>query len=300
MKYMTELVLVTGAAGGLQGSTGRQVAELLLARGVAVRAFVRSHDDRAERLRELGAQVAVGDLREIADVTPAMAGVDRVFFTYPVLDGLLDATAVVAAAARAAGIRRLVEVSQLRPRVDALSPRTRQHWVAEQAFDAAGVGATHLRATVFFENIAALAAAGSEGELAVPLGPESNTIALVAAADVAKVGAALLEHPERPAAPAYHLIGEVPTLRDLVAEFGAARGIPLRYNDIDPQVWRDRMLATGSSQHTVDHLSRLWPALAKAASANPTAFRVTSDIEDVTGQPPETLQGFLRRQQAVE
>jgi uncharacterized protein YbjT (DUF2867 family) len=300
MKHMTKLALVTGAAGGHQGATGRQVAELLLARGVAVRAFVRTHDDRAERLRELGAELAVGDLRDIADVTPAMAGVDRVFFTYPVLDGLLEATAVVATAARAVGVRRLVEVSQLRPRVDAWSPRTRQHWVSEQVFDAVGVGAVHLRATVFFENIGALAAAGTEdGELAVPLGPDSNAIPLVAAADVARAGAVLLEHPEQPVASAYHLIGEVPTLRELVAEFGAAQGVPLRYDNVDPRVWRERMLASGSSQHTVDHLSRLWQALATAASAKPTAFRVTSDIEDVTGQPPETLHAFLRHRQAA-
>lgn len=133
------MVLVSGAAGGGQGATGRQVAELLLARGDRVRAFVRTMDERAERLRGLGAEVVAGDLRDIAQVEPAMAGVDRVFFTYPVVDGLLDASATVAAAARVAGVRRLVEVSQLRPRPTAHSPRTRQHWVSEQVFDHAGV-----------------------------------------------------------------------------------------------------------------------------------------------------------------
>src|SRR6266496_3666463 len=146
---MNGLVLVTGAAGGQQGATGRQVAEMLLDQGVSVRAFVRVLDERAERLRELGAEVVAGDLRDIADVGPAMSDVDRVFFTYPVLDGLLDATAAVAAAAKDAGVRRLVEVSQLRPRPIANSPRTRQHWLSERIFDWAEVGAVHLRATVF-------------------------------------------------------------------------------------------------------------------------------------------------------
>src|SRR5262245_13110082 len=174
-------VLVTGAAGGAQGATGRHVTELLLDSGVPVRAFVRTVDERAERLRGLGADVVAGDLREIADVGPAMAGVDRVFFTYPVRDGLLDATATVAAAAKAAGVKRLVEVSQLRPRADAHSPRTRQHWLSEQVFDWAGVGAVHLRATVFYENIRALVREGAAGELAVPLGDKDNRIPLVSA-----------------------------------------------------------------------------------------------------------------------
>ena len=59
-----ELVLVTGAAGGQQGKTGRHVTELLLARGVPVRAFVHKIDERSNRLRALGAEVVEGDFVE--------------------------------------------------------------------------------------------------------------------------------------------------------------------------------------------------------------------------------------------
>ncbi|MFD0478669.1 NAD(P)H-binding protein [Nonomuraea thailandensis] len=97
------MILVTGAAGGQQGSTGRLVTELLLERGEEVRAFVRADDERAAELRKLGAEVVVGDLREISAVRPAMRGVTRAFFTYPVTAGLLDATAAFAAAARQEG-----------------------------------------------------------------------------------------------------------------------------------------------------------------------------------------------------
>ena len=38
---MTKSVLVTSAAGGTQGRTGRHVSEMLLKRGARVRAFVR-------------------------------------------------------------------------------------------------------------------------------------------------------------------------------------------------------------------------------------------------------------------
>ena len=51
---MTKPVLVTSAAGGRQGKTGRHVSEMLLKRGVPVRAFVRIVDDRAKQLRALG------------------------------------------------------------------------------------------------------------------------------------------------------------------------------------------------------------------------------------------------------
>jgi hypothetical protein len=75
---------------------------------------------------------------------------------------------------------------------------------------------------------------------------------------------------------------------------GAAQGAPLRYVNVDPQVWQEQMLAKGSAPHTVDHLSRLWQALRSVARANPAALEVTADVEQVTGNPPETLREFLR------
>jgi NAD(P)H dehydrogenase (quinone) len=43
-----------------------------------VRAFVRREDARAEALRKSGAEVFVGDLLNIADVTAALKGCRRV------------------------------------------------------------------------------------------------------------------------------------------------------------------------------------------------------------------------------
>src|SRR2546430_1745740 len=49
---MTHPILVTGAAGGTQGSTGRLVASLLLKQGIPVRALVHKLDARSDGLRE--------------------------------------------------------------------------------------------------------------------------------------------------------------------------------------------------------------------------------------------------------
>ena len=61
---MANPILVTGAAGRV-GGIGRTVAELLLKRGKAVRAMVRNEDQRAQALRDMGAQVVVGDLLDL-------------------------------------------------------------------------------------------------------------------------------------------------------------------------------------------------------------------------------------------
>jgi uncharacterized protein YbjT (DUF2867 family) len=293
---MSGIVLVTGAAGGQQGSTGRLVTELLLQRGERVRAYVHTEDERSERLRAIGAEVVAGDLRDIAQVEPALEDVDRVFFTYPVADGLLDATAAVAAAARAHGVGRLVEVSQLTPKPHEHSPRTRQHWVSEQVFDWAEVGAVHLRATVFYENFLRMAvgAAAAGGDFALPLGPADNTIPLVSATDVARIGAALLADPLTPASPHYLLVGAVPTVADLVAALGTALGVELRYVNIDERTWRDYARAAGTNQHAVEHLSRLWQRFSKAEYRSQADYRVTDSVERVTGTPAQTLAEFLQ------
>src|SRR5580693_1200340 len=62
---MPNPILVTGAAGRV-GAIGRTVTELLLKQGKAVRAMVRNEDDRAQALRDMGAEVVVGDLLDLA------------------------------------------------------------------------------------------------------------------------------------------------------------------------------------------------------------------------------------------
>src|SRR3979490_129031 len=99
---MAKPVLVTSAAGGRQGKTGRHVTEMLLARGIPVRAFVRNIDERSDRLRARGAEIFEGDFLDIRSVQRAAQGASAVYFAYPVQDGLLEATTAMALAAREA------------------------------------------------------------------------------------------------------------------------------------------------------------------------------------------------------
>src|SRR5215467_6011359 len=96
-------VLVTGAAGQV-GAVGRTVTELLLGRGLPVRAMVRREDDRAAALRAAGAEVVVGDLLEPGDVYRVVSGCRRVYFGMSVSAGYLEATVTMAVAAREVGV----------------------------------------------------------------------------------------------------------------------------------------------------------------------------------------------------
>ncbi|MEV5503915.1 NAD(P)H-binding protein [Nonomuraea fuscirosea] len=279
------MILVTGAAGGPQGSTGRHVVDLLLRRGEAVRAFVHTDDHRARELRELGAEVVTGDLCEIASVRPAMRGVRRAFFTYPVTAGLLEATGAFAAAAREEGVERVVEVSQLDASPEAGTPRMRRHWVSEQVFDWAGVGAVHLRAAVFFENLAVVAAAA--GRLALPLGSPETLIPLVAGEDVARVGAGLLLDPA-PADPVCLVTGQMATAGE------AADALGVTYEDVPPEEWEAWAADVYRDEVTVEHLTHLWALFRFIGAGDHPLYRVTASIERHGGRPPTTIQEFAK------
>ncbi|MET9489516.1 NAD(P)H-binding protein [Nocardia sp. NPDC006630] len=275
----TEPILVTGASGGSQGGTGRTVAEALLRAGLPVRAFVHRDDGRVAGLKDLGAEIVVGDLREITSVLPALEGVRRAYFTYPVTAGMLDATAVFAAAARANEVERVVAVSQLGSAHNAGTPHMRRHWVAEQVLDRAEIGAVHLRAAVFFENLRV--AIGDRGELALPLGSADTVLPLIAADDVADVAAGVLRTAD-PVDPVLWLAGEIRTS----GAAAAALGVP--YVDADPERWAESARSIYRDEVTVEHLTQLWTMFAAIGSGH-ELFQVTESIERYAGHPPRTL-----------
>src|SRR5437660_12451612 len=206
---MTKPVLVTSAAGGRQGKTGRHVSEMLLKRGVPVRAFVRTIDERANQLRALGAEIFEGDFLDIRSVQRAAQGTSAIYFAYPVQDGLMDATAAMAIAAREAGVSRLVNLVMLQSSPDAPTPRMRQNYLSEQVFEWAGIGAVHLRATVFFENLGAMARQRlpAQGAVRLPWGSENTVLPLVSAEDVGRLATGLLTAPSLPSGGTYRMIG---------------------------------------------------------------------------------------------
>jgi uncharacterized protein YbjT (DUF2867 family) len=87
-----------------------------------------------------------------------------------------------------------------------------------------GIGAAHVRATVFFENIRSLANATiASGVFMAPLGDDSTVIPLVAGDDVARVAAAVLTAADVPPGNSYSVISQVLTVKEIVAAM--ARGL---------------------------------------------------------------------------
>jgi uncharacterized protein YbjT (DUF2867 family) len=298
---MTKPVLVTSAAGGRQGKTGRHVSEMLLARGVPVRAFVRSTDDRAEHLRKLGAEIFQGDFLDIRSVQAAAKGTSAIYFAYPVQDGLMDATAAMALAAREAGVSRLINLVMLQSSPDAPTPRMRQNYLSEQVFEWANIGAVHLRATVFYENLGAMARQSlpAQGAVRLPWGKETTVLPMVSAEDVARVAVGLLTSPKLVAGTAYPLIGTTISLKDIIATFGRVLARDIRYEEISDEEWKAFAASRGYNEHAIAHLSSLWKSLRSAAiDPDDARYKVSETIQTIGGARPKSFEAFVREGQS--
>jgi uncharacterized protein YbjT (DUF2867 family) len=299
---MPKPILVTGAAGGAQGSTGRRITALLLEKSMPVRALVHKLDARSDALQELGAEVVQGDLLDRDSVRASLQGIKRAYFTYPVTDGLLEATTIFAMAAREAETELVVNNSQLQGARKAPSFRNMQHGLADRIFDWAKVGAVHLHAPPYYENVRALVrkSVSEQSTVFLPWGDGSARISLVGAEDVSRVAAALLADSETPSANAidthdeYDLIAATPTVKEIVDTLSAVLQRPIRYVGITDEQWAEAMRGH-INPHALDHLSHLWRYFRSSERRSDEDIRgVTDTIRTVTGSHAQTLEDFFR------
>ena len=289
-------ILVTGAAGNV-GGVGRTLTRLLLDKGHRVRAMVRRQDARAEALAALGAEVVVGDLLDLTSLHAAMAGCERVYFGMSVSPSYLEATVNAAAVARHHGVKALVNMSQMTVSQMSVtettpSPQHKLHWLAEQALDWSGLPVVHVRPTVFME--------GFFLQMCAPLLKRGNVISLpmgdgktspISAADVARAVAAILEDPAPHIGHIYNLAGpHSATLSFYAGEFSEALGRPITYEDVAPEIWRERLVAWGLPSHLIDHLTSM-----AALNRQHRYDRTSDDMVTLTGTPAMDLREFVRR-----
>jgi NAD(P)H dehydrogenase (quinone) len=281
--------LIVGAGGGV-GSTGNHAARQLIAKGLYVRAFVHRDDERADELRELGADIVVGDLRTFEVVRAALDGVQSAYFTYPIADGLLEATAIFAAAGREAGLKSMVNMSQITARPNHPSPAARQHWLAEQLLDWSGIGVTHMRPPFFLENLIFFAAPSirTEGKIYLPYGEGRH--GPVAGEDLARVAVSILIDPAAHRGETYVPTGPISlSLPEMAGVFTRVLGHPVEYVDIPVDRWRQTLSNLGLSPHFVEHLARVAEAHQRGE------FDALTDVvETVGGAPPKSLEAFIR------
>jgi uncharacterized protein YbjT (DUF2867 family) len=290
-------ILVTGAAGGV-GGVGHAVVNLLRQRGLPVRALAHREDERTEALRALGAEVIVGDLLRPSDVAEALTGCARMFFSMSVSTSYLEAAATVATVARRCpSLEALVNLSQMTvSQMTAVSTgrsrHQRLHWLAEQVLNWSTLPVVHIRPTIFLENpvFTTLVArsVAEEGVIRLPFG--TGRTSPIAAGDVARVAAVVLQDPARHLGQVLELTGPLSQDMDGVAEeFSRALGRRVEYDDVPAREWMQQVMScTAISQH----LAELLITVASLHRDN-RYDRATRTVEQLTGRPPQSVEAFV-------
>ena len=293
---MVDLTLVTGAAGRV-GAVGRTITELLLKQGKAVRAMVRNEDQRAHALRDMGAQVVVGDLLDLDSMHRAIAGCETMYFGMSLSDTYLAATVNAAAVAKHHGVKAFVNMSQMTLAQMSItettpSPQHKLHWLAEQALNWSGLPVVHVRPTVLLEGFFLIFTPESVREsdqIRLPFG-EGKT-SPIAVEDVARVIAALLANPQPHIGKVYHLTGpQSESMPFYAQEYSKALGRTITFHDIPVGPWRDGLLQRGLPVHLVNHLATM-ADLHRAGRYD----RMSDDVLTLTGKRPLSMQEFVRK-----
>ncbi|WP_091621262.1 NmrA family NAD(P)-binding protein [Amycolatopsis saalfeldensis] len=289
MPHDDRLFLITGAT----GKTGRGALEFLLEGGHRVRAMVHREDERSRALAEAGAEVVVADLHDLDGMTTALRGVTGAYFCHPILPGLVESTVIFAQAATEAGVRSVVNMSQISARREAGSNAARQHWLCERLLDRTDLLTAHIRPTFFAEWLKFWwEKRDGEGYLRLPFGEGRH--APIAAADQSRVIAALLLEPEAHDRAAYPLSGPVELNHDDIAKaMSAELGHPVHYEPISVEEFSASGLEKGADAHLVQHLGKV------AIDYRDGVFAGTNDlVERIGGRPPLSVGQFVRDNRA--
>jgi uncharacterized protein YbjT (DUF2867 family) len=297
---MATPILVTGAAGHV-GGVGRTVTELLLKKGKAVRAVVRIEDERAQALRDMGAEVVVGNLLDLDSMHRAIAGCETMYFGMSVSDDYLAATVNAAAVAKYHGVKAFINMSQMTVSQMSItettaSPQQKLHWLAEQALNWSGLPVVHVRPTILIEGSFLILTSDSvraSNQIRLPFG--GGKTSPVAVGDVARVIAALLANPKPHIGKIYQLTGPQSENMDIYArEYSKALGRTITYQDIPVGPWRDGLLKSGMPVHVVNHLETV-ADLHRAGRYD----RISDDVLTLTGQGPMSVQEVVRKNAAT-
>jgi uncharacterized protein YbjT (DUF2867 family) len=277
-------VLITGAT----GTVGSEVARILSTQpGLRVRALVRDQA-KARTLAERGIELATGSFEDPASLAAAVAGVDTVaLITAPNPHAAEQAESTIAAAKRA-GVRKIVRLSAIKAAHDGPTENTRQHARTEQLLRESGLVYVALRPSFFMQNLGGMAGSvRNDGKLYAGVG--TGKIAMIDTRDVSDAMAAAVTLSAFDGQ-ALELSGPASvSFAQVAAAFGEALRRPVDYIAVPPTAAAEGLRAYGADDWTVQLMKDYFTAYSSGFGDF-----VTDAVQRMTGHAPRSLAAFAR------
>jgi NAD(P)H dehydrogenase (quinone) len=289
---------VTIGISGASGKLGRLAVEAALERVSPDELVITTRTpDAVDDFVRRGIEVRHADFDAPATLPPAFAGIDRLFII-SASNGTgkrEDQHGEAIRVAREAGVERLVFPSM--PKVDDASHpvglAAEEYRIAEQQVIDSGVPWIILRDAPYSELhvIERFTPALAQGRMVI--NTADGQAGFVSRRDVARAAIAALLNDDA-AVGIYDVSGpELLSFRDVAALLSDVSGRTLEYVDVDDERFREQIRAAGVPALMVDALTGMGRAVREGY------FAVQTDaVEQLTGQPPQTLRAVLEDHRA--
>jgi uncharacterized protein YbjT (DUF2867 family) len=220
----------------------------------------------------------------------AMKDVEGVFLAAPLSPKMADEHLRVVTAAKAAGVKRVVQLSGVAANPDLCCTRVLR-WLgqAETTIRTDALAITRLRPTFLMQNLLEFAdSIAQHGLIAGPF--RSIKWTWVDARDVAAVAVCALLDPKH-ADQTYTVTGaETLTYQEVADRLGHVLGKSIRYTDITANEARGWLQAKGVQPVMIEAKLEMWDACA----SNLINVAPTDVVQEVTGKPPRSIEDFAR------
>lgn len=274
-------ILVTGAT----GNTGTGLVPALLDAGLDVRAFVRDDEEKAQALREAGAEIVVGDLDRPETIEAAVQGVDKIYLLTWNGPTQLQQVENVLDVARRAGAPHIVRHSMWGSENSRIIKQGDQ---AEESLKSSGLPWTILKPTFFMQNtMLARQTIASDGVIYWDMG--DGKLAMIDVRDIVDAAVAVLSgtgHEDQ----SYILTGPEPiSMHDVADTLSDILDKEITYVSVPGEAALQSMVGMGFPEWIARGYGELMEGFSQGF-----ANRATTNVELLSGRPARSYEQFAR------
>lgn len=274
-------LLISGATGMIGGL----VVDALVEQQVPLTAMVRPGSTGGRLAGLPGVQLVEADFDDPGSLERALRGVTRAFLVTNSSERTEGQQQAFVAAARAAGVRHLVKLSQLHARADSPVRFLRYHAAVEHAIEASGLDYTFVRPNLIFQAYLDFASMIAAGALPAPI--DDAGVSMVDARDIAAVAVAVLTE-DGHVGRTYDVTGpQALSHAQLAAAFAEAAGHEVTFTPVSADAFVATLRQAGMPEWQADGLAEDYAHYQRGEASG-----VSADVEQVTGRPARSVHQF--------
>jgi uncharacterized protein YbjT (DUF2867 family) len=273
-------VLVTGAT----GNTGSLLVPALLSAGVDVRILVRN-EAKAKPLKDLGAEVVLGDLDQPETILSAVKNVDKIYLLTWNGETQLQQAKNVIDAAKKSGNPHIIRHSMWGPENSRI---IKQGYKIEEMLKASGLPWTILKPTFYMQNtMMAVQTITSDGVIYWDM--KDGKLGMIDVRDIADAALAVITgegHENK----SYILTGpEAISFNDVAKTFSNFLDNDIKYVSVPGEAALQAMVGMG----VPEWIAKGYVELSEGFSAD-FANSTTKNVEILTGHPARSFEQFVK------